>query len=122
MHLAHDWCAGFLAGVKLAFDDWQPLLGDESNSVFLVPLVKLGTDERREEINAAEDPRAEYDKFVDLLMPCVVALDRYWKRRWTKGSGVLREAIDRPRLLRPGRNDSCPCGSRRKFKKCCYET
>jgi len=108
-------------GLSFAFDDWQ-LLGDESNSVFLVPLVKLGTDEGREEINAAEDPRAEYDKFVDLLMPCVVAFDRYWKRRWTKGSGVLREAIDRPRLLRPGRNDSCPCGSGRKFKKCCYET
>jgi len=58
-------------GLSFAFDDWQ-LLGDESNSVFLVPLVKLGTDEGREEINAAEDPRAEYDKFVDLLMPRVV--------------------------------------------------
>jgi len=96
-------------------------LGDESNSVFLVPLVKLGTDEGREEINAAEDPRAEYDKFVDLLMPRVVTLDRYWKRRWTKRSVALREAFDRPRLLRPGRNDSCSYRSGRKVKKCCYE-
>jgi hypothetical protein len=95
--VAHDWRAGFLAGFKLAFDAWQPLLGHESNSVFPVPLVKLGTDEGREEINAAEDPRSEYDKFVDLLMPCVVALDGYWKRRWTKRRGVLREAYDRPR-------------------------
>jgi len=54
-------------------------------------------------------------------MPCVVrsidigsAVD--------EGSGVLREAIDVPRLLRPGRNDSWPMCSRRKFKKCCYET
>src|SRR5258708_31161350 len=104
-------------GLSFAFDDWQ-LLGDESNSVFLVPLVKLGTDEGREEIN----PRAEYDKFVDLLMPRVVALDRYWKRRWTKRNGVLRQAFDRPRLLRPGHNDFCPCGSGRKFKNGCYET
>jgi hypothetical protein len=59
-------------GLSFAFDDWQPLLGDESNSEFLVPLVKVGIDEGREEINAAEDPRAEYDKFVALLMPCVV--------------------------------------------------
>ena len=84
--------------------------------------MKLGTDEGRGEINAAEDPRTEYDRFVDLLMPCVVALDGYWKRRWTKRSVALREAFDRPRLLRAGRNDSCPCGSGRKFKKCCYET
>ena len=120
--VAHDWCAGFLAGVELAFDDWQPLLGDQSDSAFLVPLVKLGTDDGRDEINAAEEPRAEYDKFVDLLAPCVVALDGYWKRRWTKRSAALREALDRPRSLRPGRNDSCPCGSGRKFKKCCYGT
>jgi hypothetical protein len=63
-----------------------PLLGDESDSAFLVPFVKLGTDEGRDEINAAEDPRTEYDKFVTLLTPCVVALDGYWKRRWTKRS------------------------------------
>ena len=75
--VAHDWCAGFLAGVELAFDDWQPLLGDQSDSAFLVPLVKLGTDEGRDEINGAEEPRAKYDKF------------------------------------RPGRNDSCSCGSGR---------
>jgi hypothetical protein len=57
------------------------LLGDESHSAFLVPFVKLGTDEGRGEINAAEDPRTEYDKFVTLLTPWVVALDGYWKRR-----------------------------------------
>jgi uncharacterized protein len=110
-----------MTGVELAFDDWQPLLDDQSDSVFLVPWVKLGTDEGRDEINAAEDPRAEHDKFVDLLEPCVVALNGYWKRRWRKGSGALREAFDRPRLPRPGCNDSCQYGSGRKFKKCCYE-
>jgi hypothetical protein len=31
----------------------------------------------RDEINAAEDPRTEYDKFVILLTPGVVALDGY---------------------------------------------
>jgi len=25
----------------------------------------------------------------------------------------------RPQTLKPGRNDSCPCGSGKKFKKCC---
>jgi len=56
--VAHDWCAGFLAGVNLAFDDWQPLLGDEFNSVFLVPLVKLGTDEvvRRSTLQKTREP------------------------------------------------------------------
>jgi uncharacterized protein len=120
--VAHDWCAGFLAGVELAYDDWQPLLSNQTDSAFLVPFVKLGTDEGRDEINAAEDPRAEYDKFVDLLTPCVVALDGYWKQRSRESSVARREAFDRPRWLRPGRNDACPCGSGSKFKKCCYGT
>ena len=81
----------------------------------------VSADEGRDEINAAEDPRTEYDKFVTLLTPCVVALNEYWKRRWTKRSVALREALDRPRLLRPGRNDSCSYRSGRKVKKCCYE-
>ena len=72
-------------------------------------------------INAAEDPRTEYDKFVILLTPSVVALDGYWKRLWTKRSVALREAFDRPRLLRPGRNDSWSISQGRKVNKCCYE-
>lgn len=117
--MAHDWCAGFMAAVDHAVDDWQPLFDDESNRAFLVPFLKLGTDEGRNDINTASDPRAEYDQSLDLLEPCVLAIDAYWKLRWRKESTVLREAIGRPRSLRPGRNDPCPCGSQRKFKKCC---
>ena len=39
--VAHDCCAGLLARVELALRR-QPLLGDESDSAFLVPFVKLG--------------------------------------------------------------------------------
>jgi len=34
--VAHDWCTGLLTGVELACDDWQPLLGDQTESAFLV--------------------------------------------------------------------------------------
>jgi uncharacterized protein len=43
--LAHDWCAGFMAGVELFLDDWRPLVDDPSNCIFLLPFVKLGTAE-----------------------------------------------------------------------------
>jgi uncharacterized protein len=117
--LAHDWCAGFMAAVELAFDDWQPLVDDQSNSPLLVPFIKLGTDEGRDEINAAEDQRAEYDRLVGTIGLCVTAIDAFWKLRRRKGSAAMREALRRPRSLRPGRNDPCPCDSQRKFKKCC---
>ena len=34
--------------------------------------------------------------------------------RWLYHSGEVSEQV-----LKPGRNDACPCGSGRKFKKCC---
>jgi uncharacterized protein len=117
--LAHDWCAGFMAAVELSFDDWQPLVDDQNNRALLVPFVKLGTDEGRNEINAAEDPRAEHDRTVELIEPCVVAIDVFWKLQWRKMSSVQRDAFARLRSHRVGRNDPCPCGSERKFKKCC---
>ena len=117
--LAHDWCAGFMAGVEFSFDDWRSLVDDQDNSAFLVPFVKLGTEEGRDEINGAADPRAEHDRFVELIEPCVVAIDAFWKLRWRKMSSGQRDAFARPRRHKVGRNDPCPCGSQRKFKKCC---
>ncbi|MEC9085421.1 MAG: SEC-C metal-binding domain-containing protein, partial [Pseudomonadota bacterium] len=34
--------------------------------------------------------------------------------RWFYREGETREGV-----LKPGRNDPCPCGSGRKFKACC---
>jgi len=57
-----------------------------------------------------------------------ISLSNAWWRLMDIGSGGGgkeaahgHEAFDRPRLPRPGRNDSCQCGSGRKSKKCCYE-
>ena len=117
--LAHDWCAGFMGAVELNFDDWQPLMDDQCNNAFLIPFVKLGIDEGRDEINVAEDPRAEHDRLVELIEPCVAAIDGFWKLRWRRTHAAPGETPDRPRSRRVGRNAPCPCGSQRKFKKCC---
>jgi SEC-C motif/Nuclease-related domain len=41
---------------------------------------------------------------------------------WEKNSRMdqlVNEFIDKPTTVKAGRNDPCPCGSGRKFKKCC---
>ncbi len=58
----------------------------------------------------------------DILKPFAFAC---WLEGPWEENAELQEAIDkeRPKLLPgtalPGRNDRCPCGSRKKFKKCC---
>jgi SEC-C motif len=46
---------------------------------------------------------------TELIGPCVVLIDRFWKARRRPPGGKPK----------PGRNDPCPCGSDRKYKRCC---
>ncbi len=55
-------------------------------------------------------------KFTDLLLEkskAVVAQD--------ETEDELEEPMESPLRLKVGRNDPCPCGSGKKFKKCCLK-
>ena len=47
-----------------------------------------------------------------LLLGCGMAIDDYWRQ-----PKLTRGATRRTR--KRGRNDRCPCGSGKKFKRCC---
>lgn len=51
----------------------------------------------------------------ELIPACVAGIDGFWKERRGRakaGSGQAKSA-------KVGRNDPCPCGSGRKYKRCC---
>jgi len=50
----------------------------------------------------------------------VRVIARSYRERLRPGGGVKGETIRKPQGVSPvGRNDPCPCGSGKKFKKCC---
>ncbi|HBA4208031.1 TPA: YecA family protein, partial [Escherichia coli] len=60
----------------------------------------------------------QFEKSISLIQPAALALYQYWL------SVRMSEASSRPVPVKraenmPGRNDPCPCGSGKKFKKCC---
>ena len=110
---------GFMEAVDLSFDEWQPLFDDKPACVLLAPILTLGTEVGWEELDASADPEAECEAALEALGPSVEAIAAYWRLRWRTKVVVSKEANLRARALRPGRNDPCPCGSGRKFKKCC---
>ncbi len=57
-----------------------------------------------------EDLRADA---TDLIPSCIFKIDAYWKAHRRPG------ATSELRGRKPGRNDPCPCGSGRKYKRCC---
>lgn len=115
--VAEEWCSGFLAGVAANADHWKPLIDDADNGLALLPIITLGSPEGLEALDRAEDPDAEYEKIMDLLHAAVPFLHEYWRSHSPKGGTAIPQI--RPRALRIGRNNPCPCGSGRKFKRCC---
>jgi uncharacterized protein len=95
------------------------LLDDPDGRALLLPIVTLGSEEGWKLLEADADPDAAEQAALDELALSVVAISRYWRRHRQELRGVLRQASIRSQSQRVGRNDPCPCGSGRKYKRCC---
>jgi uncharacterized protein len=107
------WCIGFVRGMALDEASWKPLLEDDENGVLLDVILLHGTEhgmQQRENDPTLDD---EIDIHAAALAGCVAGLMAYWLPQRKRASTLRREA---PKV---GRNDDCPCGSGKKFKKCC---
>lgn len=113
------WAYGFMQGVELCVQDWQPLLDDPQGKEWLRPLMLLGTEEISAEVVLLTRWPAQREDLAKQIPASVAAIYRYWL--------PLREAVyerlvattmqrSQPKV---GRNDPCPCGSHKKFKRCC---
>lgn len=116
--IAKDWAEGFLMGVALRRDAWEPML-ESDNAVTLMPILVLGNETAVASlVTHAEDEDLLRSACAEELDQTVVAIDRFWKsRRRLEGNGDwAHSSTDRPKV---GRNHICPCGSGKKFKHCC---
>lgn len=118
--LGNSWSGGFLRGMQLREHAWSAMVNNEERGGPFVPIFALAfehhpdpavrpyaepmTPERREslQISMIAGVLQLYRSFAD---------DR--RRFAVRGPNV---APIRPKV---GRNDPCPCGSGKKFKKCC---
>jgi yecA family protein len=103
------WAIGF--GQAIASDEagWQPLISDRRGSELLGPIFGLMALPSAEEALSSK----EREDALSLLPKLVVAIRHFWR------TGSL--PWDTPRRVGPkvGRNEPCPCGSGKKYKKCC---
>ncbi|MGB8337457.1 MAG: UPF0149 family protein [Burkholderiales bacterium] len=113
------WAHGFMQGIALSQQDWQPLFVDEQGRDWLRPLHLLGAEEvtpDEELITSWPDQREELARQIPTS---VAAIYRYWMPyRIAVHERSLATTIQRTEH-KVGRNDPCPCGSGKKFKKCC---
>jgi len=76
--------------------------------------TKSGWARLKELVEAHEDSVARHRTFVDRIAPAARNIHAYWLARRSPRER-LRQLNKAPA---PGRNDPCPCGSGKKFKRC----
>jgi uncharacterized protein len=113
-----EWCEGFMRGVELSKDAW--IAGGTTIKEHLVNI--LAFCEIGGWIGYDSDDFAELERRQLAIAPSVRAIHAYWLAR--REPGVLVQDAEIPFGFpnsQVGRNDPCPCGSGKKYKRCCLQ-
>jgi len=111
-----EWCMGFIRAIQLDPEGWQPLIAaepEENGGGLLTPMLLYGTEEGWDQLKENEMLQERHQDFADAIGPCVIGIRDYWLPYRKEASTYRRESG------KVGRNDLCPCGSGKKYKKCC---
>ncbi|OQW57648.1 MAG: hypothetical protein A4S17_12500 [Proteobacteria bacterium HN_bin10] len=116
---ATGWACGFMAGVGLRADAWDPFLRSRRHGEFLAPILALLPEapDLFGDMPVADLAELQSDA-IEFLPACVVYAHAHWRRKRRGQAGVVQN-VELPLRVKVGRNEVCPCGSGKKFKKCC---
>jgi uncharacterized protein len=113
------WAHGFMQGIELSQKDWQPLLEDAQGQAWMRSIYLLGANHVSQEDEELTRWPAQREELAKAIPAGVAAIYRYWlPYRKAVHERQIATTIQRttPKI---GRNDPCPCGSGKKFKRCC---
>ncbi|UPT63825.1 MAG: UPF0149 family protein [Hyphomonadaceae bacterium JAD_PAG50586_4] len=106
---AHDdappgrhWAMGFSVGVAMRTQAWQGVSSDEGAYMALQSILDLVAD--------SIEPW-DRTELLDMLAEQVAYLANFWLEQRTPRQPIRSQKV--------GRNEPCPCGSGKKWKKCC---
>ena len=107
------WASGFLTGVQLREAAWEPIYTSDHAPAFGL-IAALALPARLQElVSDPEDVARIASAIAEELPITIAAIDKFWKSRRGYSSA------NASRAAKTGRNERCPCGSGRKYKKCC---
>jgi uncharacterized protein len=115
------WAQGFLKGIAMCREGWNEIFEDEDKSAMLLPAVVLAheNDPEPEMRPWKTPPSLELRKQVcTALAVSAQHLYDYFRphriQETQRGAAAARQSG-----TKVGRNEPCPCGSGKKYKRCC---
>jgi uncharacterized protein len=78
---ATAWCEGFMAGVKLRDDEWQPLYDAQDARDWIFPIEALAFGDRDDDFTEWVDSDEKRAELIDELPVAAVLIYRFWQER-----------------------------------------
>jgi len=101
---ASAWCEGYMAGVKLRDEEWQPLYDAQDARDWIFPVEALAFGDQDPEFAEWIDDREKRASLVDELAVATVLIYRFWQDRRRasemRGTGGRREIPEATRKSR----------------------
>jgi uncharacterized protein len=113
---AQGWAYGFTEGVKLSQAAWQPLLSNPHGQQWYHPIALLGDEDAPPEWDERVRTPGQRAALTAQIENSVLQMHAFWLP--LRQAMAERQAAQRM-SAKVGRNEPCPCGSGKKFKKCC---
>jgi uncharacterized protein len=111
---ARYWAGGFIRGVAMRAQIWGTRTDNEFVKAFLDLIVMLGMDE--EHLHESDIDFELREKLVDALPIQLVRIHHLWHGHEDPFPPPTSTQYEGRKV---GRNEPCPCGSGKKFKRCC---
>ncbi|MEZ5537211.1 MAG: UPF0149 family protein [Thiolinea sp.] len=116
-----DWCNGYMNGVELDLEAWEDMPDRLTEKLDFLDesamMLSMGG-----KAPSAKQIQQQGDAVVDAALQ----LHAYWLKQRSgsarSGVGGFGAGMTKPQPAvsqKVGRNDPCPCGSGKKYKKCC---
>jgi uncharacterized protein len=122
----NDWAQGFMRGMHMRHDGWAELVNDDEHGGCPVPIMMLfhEHDEDPKMRPKPISPEQREDVIAGMAAGLLRAYKYFREQRQTyAGSASVRHSSESHRSTsKVGRNDPCPCGSGKKYKRCCGGT
>jgi uncharacterized protein len=112
-----EWISGFWKAMALAPEGWSALAADERLQSVIGPFVGFPDLRGDDAFEPADDVEERLDDSIEQIPNAILVLHKIAKLRAARTT----ETFAPVRRNKIGRNDPCPCGSGKKFKRCCAE-
>lgn len=112
------WAHGYMIGIDMKRDGWKALFESRHGSEILRPIYLLGAPDVTEAEEELVKTPAQREELSKQIPASVGLIYKFWAPQ-RRAADIASGKITDSEIPKISRNAPCPCGSGRKFKKCC---